>query len=163
MPRIYTRFYRPEDILFTSEICNNCWQEFYPPYIGKSAVAKVVSARKKRPHKFIPNTKKNFCFVALLKGKIVGFSVGEVKQKKAHLIALYIEPKHTGKGIGSHLIKRFFRQIKGQKLKKAFVETLVKNKRAIKLYKSFGFEPVREKYFFTRGVKRRVLVLEKML
>ncbi|MBN1941332.1 MAG: GNAT family N-acetyltransferase [Candidatus Diapherotrites archaeon] len=161
MDRIYTRIYAPKDIPFTAQICNDCWQTFYPPYIGKSAVARVVAARKKRPHKFVPNTKKNFCFVALLKGKIVGFAVGEVKNKKAHLIALYISPEHTGKGIGSHLIQRFFKQIKSQKPKKAFVETLVKNKRAIKLYASFGFKAVREKYFRTRGVKRRVVVMEK--
>lgn len=163
MQKVLIRLEKPGDMPFTNLIGNECWRKFYSPYFGKTNVEKVIAARKKRPHKFVPNSEKSFCFVALAGKQIVGYLVAGIKSRKGHIIALYVKPAFTERKIGTTLMNAALKRFGRKKLEKIVVGTHVKNLRAQAFYKRFGFVKKREKWFRTRGIKIRVIGMEKAL
>ncbi len=121
-----------------NDICNADWDAFYRPLIGDSKVEAMIKKQQRKPRKHKRNTKHVWSLVVEDKG-VKGFAVCEVKRGEGHLIAMYIDPKATGKGYGSALMDRAFDDFRERGVKRVRTETLVKNKGAIRFYERYGF------------------------
>ncbi|MDR0591121.1 MAG: GNAT family N-acetyltransferase [Candidatus Nomurabacteria bacterium] len=88
------------------------------------------------------------CFVAEVKGKVVGYLAGVLRVRticrkvvQAELDNTLVEQEYRSKGIGKKLAEEFFAWSKRKNAQKIFVSAYAKNERAVSFYKSVGFEP----------------------
>lgn len=96
---------------------------------------------------YVNAIKNNFCFVALVDGKIVGYIVGYIQKpetyrnigKLAELDNMSILREYRSKGIGSKLVKEFKKWAKSNGVDRLRVTASVRNLKAIKFYRREGF------------------------
>lgn len=109
-----------------------------PGYVKRGLGARLAKNLKQKNTVF---------FIAEDKGKIIGYSGGEIKEnpgfirlkKRGHLFNLYIKPKYQGKGIGKKLIKETLKWFKKKKVKDLMIMVYSFNKKAEKIYKGLGY------------------------
>lgn len=65
------------------------------------------------------------------------------KKSYVTITVLFVNKKFRGKGIGSALVKKIINQYE-RKVSNIYVDTLLKNKRAIDFYRSLGFKTQKE-------------------
>lgn len=65
------------------------------------------------------------------------------KKSYVTITVLFVNKNMRGKGIGSALVKKVIKHYKG-KVTNIYVDTLLKNKKAINLYQSLGFKTQKE-------------------
>lgn len=65
------------------------------------------------------------------------------KKSYVTITVLFVNKKFRGKGIGSALVKKVIKHYKG-KVTNIYVDTLLKNKKAIDFYRSLGFRTQKE-------------------
>lgn len=99
------------------------------------------------------STSKNFFLIAEIDNKICGscsINTNEKRIRLAHFgtLGIVVLKEYWGLGIGSILIEETIKLSKEAGLKKINLETRVDNKKAINLYKKFGFK---EEGIITRG------------
>jgi len=87
-------------------------------------------------------------YVALIKNRIVGYSLFHINKNSIYIADVYVSPKYRGKGIAMKLLAASENLKK--RFKKKFVEVDVskKNRSAYNLYKKLGFKVIgkKEKY-----------------
>jgi ribosomal protein S18 acetylase RimI-like enzyme len=90
----------------------------------------------------------NLCLVAELKGEVIGYLAGSICKieswrpiKRAELENMFVKEKYRSKGVGSKLVKEFFKWSKSKGAKRAMVQAYSTNAKAIKFYKKTGFDP----------------------
>lgn len=99
---------------------------------------KFEKERIRRWQKNIKENKNRKTWIAKAGREIVGFC-GASKEKGAHEIgAIYVLPKHQGKGIGKKLIYQAFKWLGNDK--NIIVKVVSYNKPSIKFYESVGFK-----------------------
>lgn len=89
------------------------------------------------------------CLVYELSGKVVGFILGNVQQKR--ITFLFVGRSQVGKGIGSALLRKFL----DANLNIRFsIEVVKRNTKAIDLYEKFGFQVIGEKSKLYFGLEK---------
>ena len=80
---------------------------------------------------------------------ILGLCVFLIVVNEAELRYLSVDPSFRRKGLGSKLMNKFLEVCQRENITKVFLEVSNKNKEAISLYNSFGFETyiIRKKYY----------------
>lgn len=73
--------------------------------------------------------------------KIVGYIV---LTKKGEIAFFAVDKKFQGRGIGKNLLKKCFDLAKKRNLKNFFLDVRQDNKKAVSLYKKFGFKVVKK-------------------
>ncbi|RMI06646.1 MAG: ribosomal-protein-alanine N-acetyltransferase [Calditrichaeota bacterium] len=103
-----------------------------------------------------------FSFPVVLEvgGEVVGYAVAWRIYEEFHIANLAIAPEHQGKGWGKLLLNFLLEQAGGAKF--ALLEVRRSNRRAIRLYEKFGFQPfgVRPRYYHDQ---EDALVMRKQL
>ena len=140
------------DMKETTRICNACWERFYPDYMEREKIEKMLENRRKNPTTKTPLG----TIVAEENGTVVGFCYFTGNE----IVALYIHPDLTGRGIGCALIQEAMHHIsRGHKTIRT--STLLKNTRALRFYKREGFKETSEGKHSHRGVDMDVVFLER--
>lgn len=87
------------------------------------------------------------CLVAEYKSEIIGYLAAFIwrfepflKVKRAELENMFVQEEYRSLGIGSKLVKEFFRWCKDKGVKKGRVVTFTRNKKAINFYMKNGFK-----------------------
>lgn len=86
----------------------------------------------------------SFIFIAEVDGKIIGFAnFSPVKAKgEIELAAIYLQPEHQGKGIGTSFLQEGIQQIEG--IKEVFINVEKENQVGLRFYQAKGFVVVSE-------------------
>jgi ribosomal protein S18 acetylase RimI-like enzyme len=86
-----------------------------------------------------------FCLVAELDERLVGFAIGTVITKRnsawdyGHLLWLGVEPGHGGKGIGKRLVRKMTELFIEGGARMMIVDTDVENEGALNFFRGIGF------------------------
>jgi ribosomal-protein-alanine N-acetyltransferase len=86
---------------------------------------------QKNPEEFI---------VAEENGKVVGYTIGQLKNDSAEIISLAVAPNWRKKGIGKALTEFLINHFRGKKIKEIFLHVRTKNEVATSFYQNLGFE-----------------------
>ena len=81
---------------------------------------------------------RKFNFLAKNNDELVGIISGKIYFGGFHITILFVDDKFRGRGCGSFLLEHALSYACEQNCKFAFLETF--NKRALNLYRKFGFE-----------------------
>ena len=79
--------------------------------------------------------------VALLEGKLVGYSALSVTNEEAHLARLAVHPTAQGHGIGRQLLADCIAYGRDTQIASIALNTQVSNERSQRLYRQLGFRP----------------------
>jgi len=93
---------------------------------------------------------KEYFYVAELKGKVIGFIVGDLRGRSyGHIVSIAVDEQYRGKGIGRCLIEKLIEKFKRKGVKIVKLEVAVSNNVAQSMYKKIGFKIVDciEKYY----------------
>ncbi len=85
--------------------------------------------------------------------KVIGLGCFWAVLEEAHITILAIHPDYQGRGLGSLLLKNLLEEAYNRGLERATLEVAESNKKAINLYKKFGFKEAgrRKKYYQKTG------------
>lgn len=78
--------------------------------------------------------------VAEISGKVVGYVIGRVTDKKGKIASIAVDPKYRREGVGHQLAAHILNYFKEKKVKKVQVEVRTTNQGSINFFKSFHFE-----------------------
>lgn len=129
--------------------------------IEKQAPLKIYSAMTTDEEWQKELAKENAMVYAIVKGgKVVGNVSYEIKDKDTvYISGLCIGKEVQGKGIGKEVVRLLLDELK--KFNKIELATHPENHKAIKIYKSFGFEITsRVENYFGEGEPRIILTKE---
>lgn len=98
--------------------------------------------------------------VAVEGGRVIGFANFQQKESDANLTAIYIDPKHQGKKVGSKLLQAGLDQLKD--ISKLYVEVERDNAIGEAFYKAKGFTLIGEydEDFYGHMLQTKKLVLQ---
>lgn len=82
--------------------------------------------------------------VAILKGEPAGICKVAVRGDQGWVGGLGVALPHRGRGIGVVLMRRAIEELRARGVHRLWLEVLVQNKPAVRLYERFGFEHVRK-------------------
>jgi ribosomal protein S18 acetylase RimI-like enzyme len=98
---------------------------------------------KKEFNEFSSSNKK-VLLIPEVNGQVIGFLTGSLilnyYKKIGYIDDLFVSKNFRGKNIGTLLIKEFMNILKKKKIMKCKLGVHIKNKKALKLYKKFGFK-----------------------
>ena len=94
-------------------------------------------------------------------GKVIGVLFGEIIYEEANILLIAVKKEFQGKGFGKLLLEHFIKTCKNKNAKKIFLEVSTDNKKAVNLYKRYGFKDfsIRKKYY-SDGSDAYLMVLE---
>jgi ribosomal-protein-alanine N-acetyltransferase len=100
--------------------------------------------------------------VSKINGTVVGYIIAWKIYDEVHILNLAVHPEHRRKGIGRGLLSDCLRNFSNKGIKSALLEVRVRNKNAIKLYKTTGFRSIglRRKYYSDTGEDALVMKLD---
>ncbi|MCX7822322.1 MAG: ribosomal protein S18-alanine N-acetyltransferase [Syntrophobacterales bacterium] len=104
-----------------------------------------------------------FSWVALLKGRIVGYLCARILEDFLEILNIAVHPEYQGLGIGSSLLYWVINQAaRVGGVKRAILEVRASNEVALRLYIRHGFKLVgeREGYYLTPGGREKALLME---
>jgi len=78
--------------------------------------------------------------IAENKGKVVGYTICELKNDSAEIISLAVASTWRQKGIGKALTSFLINHFKESGIKEIFLHVRIKNKVAVSFYQKFGFK-----------------------
>jgi [ribosomal protein S18]-alanine N-acetyltransferase len=86
-------------------------------------------------------------------GEIVGFIIYHTVFDEAHILNVVVHPDMQSRGVGRALLAEALERLQENSVRWATLEVRVSNKRAQRLYASFGFEQVgvRSRYYSDNG------------
>ncbi len=125
-----------------------------------------INKEKRNGERYIDKIKKDKffkIFLILKNEKIIGCLPIKIykDENKAYLGDFLIEKKYQQKGLGSNLLSKSFNYLKKFKVKKIFLVTFKKQKRAINFYKKHGF--IIQTEFYIKGSDDLVIGMSKDL
>ena len=117
---------------------------------GTSLDPKITFARSSKvAFSRILSRNKRFCLVATDGGKVIGSVFGFDDVLTLHVSKLAVDVAYRRQGIGRLLMKELIRRSKkGRKFDFIFLHVAKKNKGAVALYRSLGFEDRNDVYRF---------------
>ena len=136
------------DAAAIARIHTDSWQHAYRGILHDAFLARIsVSERTVKWTGFLENPRpKTSTFVALNEGFIVGFCrVGASRIEGAaatasELYAIYLDPNHTGKGVGSKLHDAGLDRLRSAGFKSATLWALAENETARSFYERKGWK-----------------------
>lgn len=99
-----------------------------------------------------------FCFVAEIGTKIVGFSIGTIIEKPksswsyGYMLWIGVSPKAQGLGVGQKLMQRLTRKFIEEGAKMMMVDTASENEKAISFFKKKGFDNIDDHVYMTKNL-----------
>ncbi|MBN1848852.1 MAG: GNAT family N-acetyltransferase [Deltaproteobacteria bacterium] len=108
-----------------------------------------------------------FCSVAVLKKKIIGFALGSTITKShsawkyGHLIWLGVDPAHQQMGVAEKLFKRFKEVMLKENVRMLVVDTEAENIPALKLFRKLGFRNPQQHIYLTMNLESERQLLKK--
>ena len=139
------------DMVHTSRICNDCWLTYYPSFLGQETVDEMLEKRRNAPlHKATKTT-----LVAEENNVVLGFCFFDA----CDIVALYVAPESTGKGVGAALIREAIKRMKPT-CPVITTSTLTKNESALRFYKREGFKEVGPGTHTHHGITMDTIKLE---
>jgi ribosomal-protein-alanine N-acetyltransferase len=101
------------------------------------------------------------CYVALEKGRVVGYFVAWFLRRDVHLLNLAVAKSHQRKGIG-RLTLQFLLDLAKREYKNVIaLEVRESNEAAIRLYRTFGFTPVGVRHGYYDDDNENALVMSR--
>jgi len=100
----------------------------------------------------------DFCLVADQKGKIVGFVLGTLIDKRnsawsyGYILWLGVAPEVRGHGLGEHLVNRITELFIANGARMMLVDTSVENQPAIRLFRRLGFGSETQHIYFFKNL-----------
>lgn len=91
------------------------------------------------------NSDREYCLVAKKNGKIIGFIIGALIEKRrsawtyGYVIWVGVSPRYARMKIGEKLLKKISKLFKDSGARIIMIDTAVSNKRAISFFKKHGF------------------------
>lgn len=82
------------------------------------------------------------CWVAMMRGEIVGYGIMSVTGGECHLLNLCVHPDRQGQGLGRRILRRMLAIGRSHGADTAFLEVRASNRAAIALYGAEGFGEV---------------------
>ena len=103
------------------------------------------------------------CWVAELKGEIIGHLVTSNVLDEGHILNLCIAPAIQGKGFSHYLISFALQDFRSKELKTVFLEVRESNVIARNLYTKYGFETIglRKNYYPSVKGKENAIVMSR--
>lgn len=89
--------------------------------------------------------------VALVDGDPAGICKLAIRGDRGWIAGIGISPSHRGKGVGEELVRGVLAEARERGLREVWLEVLVQNEPAIRLYEKLGFARVRELEVWTLG------------
>lgn len=131
------------------ELINSVWRVAYKNIFPEEVFIDREKGTENRIKSFADkfyNDNKRLCYVAECNNVIVGVIYGSIKSTYEHflegdfadLVALYINPKYQGKGIGTKLKNIFENWARKNGAKKYIIGVLKDNNNARKVYERWG-------------------------
>ena len=84
--------------------------------------------------------------VAEIDGLVVGYQISTISSQVGHLARLAVDPAYQNSGVGSVLVRDVLDQFQRQGIVQVTVNTQMRNKASLELYKRFGFNQLDEVY-----------------
>lgn len=85
-------------------------------------------------------------FVAQQDGEVLGgagiYPLEGIPDQTCELVKMYLRPEARGNGLGKLLINKCLDFAKGFGYQQVYIETMPELKKAVSIYKKFGFEPL---------------------
>ena len=142
---------------------NKVWRDAYKNIFPEEVFLEQEQNLKQKEQSFnkrFCNNDEKIAYIAEHDGKIVGLMFGTLKstydyfhQEYADLVALYIDPKYQGRGIGTELKNIFEKWAKEHGATKYVIGVLRDNHRARQVYERWGGKLSKhEEDFITLGV-----------
>ena len=88
----------------------------------------------------IKNHHRYYVVVPKIEQQVVGFATNEYAWGKLHLLDIAVEEKMRGQGIAKKMVLHLIEHARKKKVSEIYLEVLVKNKIALKLYKKLDFK-----------------------
>jgi len=108
-----------------------------------------------------------FCLVAALKKKIIGFALGSTITKThsawkyGHLIWLGVDPKYQRIGVADKLFRRFKDVMLKENVRMLVVDTDLENLPALRLFRKLGFRNPKQHLYLTMNLESERQLLKK--
>ncbi len=105
------------------------------------------------------------CWVCRIGGELAGFSVVMPVLDEAHLLNIAIRPSLQGRGLGARLLSNVMEVARKNGAVSMFLEVRVSNRKAIDLYRNFGFQQIAERrdYYPAENGRENAFVFAKEL
>jgi len=105
----------------------------------------------------------SLCHVALVPGRIIGYSVGFLAQEKFHLADFAVHPDYQGQGRGRRFLMRLLNVLSHRRVNAVTLEVRTSNTAAIALYRGAEFRTIGiRKGYYSRPTED-ALVMSKAL
>ncbi|MHA2243408.1 MAG: ribosomal protein S18-alanine N-acetyltransferase [Candidatus Hodarchaeales archaeon] len=106
-------------------------------------------------------------------GEIIGYTMARIERglshysifhraKKGHTVSIAIKPEYRRKGFATELLKESMAAMIKQGVNELFLEVRVSNTAAVNLYKSVGYEILKELNHYYRDFEAAYLMLKKI-
>jgi ribosomal-protein-alanine N-acetyltransferase len=95
------------------------------------------------------------CWVAMMRGEIIGYGIMSVTGGECHLLNLCVHPDRQGQGLGRRILRRMLAIGRSHGADTAFLEVRVSNRAAIALYEAEGFGEVGTRRAYYPAVRGR--------
>jgi ribosomal-protein-alanine N-acetyltransferase len=90
--------------------------------------------------------------VGSVEGRVAGYGAAVVRGEAAELVSVAVGPRYRGRGVASALIRRVLALLRREAGRQCWLTVRPGNRRAIRLYRAFGFIRVRRvKDYYGRG------------
>lgn len=106
------------------------------------------------------NSDKELCLVAKSEGKIIGFIIGSLIEKRrsawtyGYIIWIGVSPRYARKKVGERLLKKIFRLFKDKGVRIIMIDTASSNRRAISFFRKHGFDDESEHVYMYRNISK---------
>ena len=105
----------------------------------------------------------SLCQVALVEGRIIGYSVGFLAQEKFHLADFAVHPDCQGQGIGRRFLMRILSVLSQRRVNGVTLEVRTSNTAAIALYRGAGFRMSgTRKGYYSRPAEDALVMLKPL-
>lgn len=134
---------RKEDTVNVQDVAKKSWNATYEGIIPSAIQEKFLKSAY-RDERMKKRLKESLFLVAEIENMIVGFANYSpvTNSGEAELGAIYIYPKHQGKGIGTALLQEGIRNLEG--VKEIFINVEKEKKKGTTFYEAKGFNIVDE-------------------
>jgi ribosomal protein S18 acetylase RimI-like enzyme len=89
--------------------------------------------------------------VAVVDGEPAGICKLAIRGRRGWIAGVGVAPPHRGRGVGEALMRGVLEEARKRALREVWLEVLVQNEPAIRLYEKLGFERVRDLEVWTLG------------
>lgn len=92
------------------------------------------------------------CWVLTRERAVIGYGVMRVGRGWVHILNIAVAPRFRGLGLGRALMRHLLAEARRRKADRAWLEVRPTSRRAVRLYRSLGFQPVgRRRHYYREG------------